>query len=512
MSRLMSQEAHYAVELRGITKRFGDVLANDRIDLAVPAHSIHAIIGENGAGKSTAMNILYGFYGADDGEIRIDGRPRSITSPRDAIRIGLGMVHQHFMLVEPLTVTENIILGAEPVSGMVIDYTRARARVRELSGQYGLKVDPDARVGDLSVGQRQRVEILKTLYRGARILILDEPTAVLTPQEVSELFAILQGLRAQDKTIIIITHKLAEVLAISDDITVMRDGKVVGSLPTKEATAEGLARLMVGREVLLRVRKEAATPGPPLLEVQNLSLRGAEGKPLVDDVSFQIRGGEILAIAGVEGNGQTELVEMLAGLREPSTGQILLEGKPVTNLSPHALKRHRVAHIPEDRHRRGLLLPFDLTQNTILGVHRDSPVSGAMLLNQAVISERARRLVKEFDVRPGNVELPARALSGGNQQKLIVAREFDIKPKLLLVAQPTRGVDIGAIEFIHKKIIELRDSGAAVLLVSAELDEVLSLGDRVIVMYEGRIVGEVDPKTVTEEEIGLMMTGGRRSA
>lgn len=507
----MSQEPNYAVELRGITKRFGDVLANDHVDLSVAARSVHAIIGENGAGKSTAMNILYGFYSADAGQVLIDGRPRSITSPRDAIRIGLGMVHQHFMLVEPLTVTENIILGAEPVSGLVIDRKRAGARVRELSDQYGLKIDPDARVEDLSVGQQQRVEILKTLYRGARILVLDEPTAVLTPQEVSELFAILRSLARQGKTIIIITHKLAEVLAISDNITVMRDGKVVGNLPTREATAEALARLMVGREVLLRVSKEAARPTLPLLEVQKLSLRGVEGKPLVDDVSFEIRRGEILAIAGVEGNGQSEVVEILAGLQEASAGRVLLDGRPVNGLSPHALKRLGVAHIPEDRHRRGLLLPFDLTQNTILGVHRDRPVSGAMLLDQSFIRERTRRLVKEFDVRPANVDLPARALSGGNQQKLIVAREFDIKPKLLLVAQPTRGVDIGAIEFIHKKIIELRDSGAAVLLVSAELDEVLSLGDRVIVMYEGRIVGEVDPKTVTEEEIGLMMTGGRRS-
>ncbi|MEK6408977.1 MAG: ABC transporter ATP-binding protein [Acidobacteriota bacterium] len=504
----MSKQPKYAVEMRGITKRFGEVLANDHISLAIPDRSIHAIIGENGAGKSTAMNILYGFYAADEGEILIDGKPRAIDKPGDAIKLGLGMVHQHFMLVEPLTVTENIVLGAEPTSGLAIDYRKARARVREISGQYGLKIEPDARIADLSVGQQQRVEILKTLYRGARILILDEPTAVLTPQEVAEMFAILRSLRDQGKTIVIITHKLAEVLALSDNITVMRDGKVVGNLPTTEATAEGLARLMVGREVLLRVKKEEAKPRDPVLSVRGLKLRGAEGNAILDDVSFEVRGGETLGIAGVEGNGQTELIEVLAGLRKASEGEVLLEGTRIDELDPRQRKRRGIAHIPEDRHRRGLLLTFDLAANSILGVHRDRPISGAVLLNHDVIVERAERLVREYDVRPPNITLPARALSGGNQQKLIVAREFDIKPRLILVAQPTRGVDIGATEFIHRKLIELRDAGAAVLLVSAELDEVLSLSDRVVVIYEGRIVGEVDPKTVSEEQIGLMMTGG----
>jgi general nucleoside transport system ATP-binding protein len=507
----MSQKPRYAVEMRGITKRFGEVLANDHISLAIPDQSIHAIIGENGAGKSTAMNILYGFYAADEGEILIDGEPRQINGPGDAIKLGLGMVHQHFMLVEPLTVTENIVLGAEPTKGLSIDYRKARARVREISTQYGLKIEPDARITDLSVGQQQRVEILKTLYRGARILILDEPTAVLTPQEVAEMFAILRGLREQGKTIVIITHKLAEVLALSDNITVMRDGKVVGNLPTGEATAEGLARLMVGREVLLRVKKDEAKPRDPVLSVRGLTLRGAEGNPILDGVSFEVRGGETLGIAGVEGNGQTELIEILAGLRRATEGEVLLEGTRIDNLDPHQRKRRGIAHIPEDRHRRGLLLPFDLAGNSILGVHRDRPISGAVLLNNDVIVERAERLVREYDVRPPNIALPARALSGGNQQKLIVAREFDIKPRLVLVAQPTRGVDIGATEFIHSKLIELRDAGAAVLLVSAELDEVLSLSDRLIVIYEGRIVGEVDPKSVSEEQIGLMMTGGGQS-
>jgi len=503
----MSAKTNYAVEMRGITKRFGEVVANDHISLAIPDRSIHAIIGENGAGKSTGMNILYGFYQADEGEILIDGQPRAINGPGDAIRLGLGMVHQHFMLVAPLTVTENIVLGAEPMAGLSLDYHKARARVREISEQYGLKINPDARIADLSVGQQQRVEILKTLYRGARILILDEPTAVLTPQEVAEMFAILRGLREQGKTIVIITHKLAEVLALSDNITVMRDGHVVGNLPTSEATAEGLARMMVGREVLLRVKKDEANPREPVLSVQGLTLNGAEGNAILDGVSFEVRGGETLGIAGVEGNGQTELIEILAGLRRATSGNVLLEGQNINGLDPHHRKRLGIAHIPEDRHRRGLLLPLDLAANSILGVHRDRPITGAVLLNNDVIVERAARLVREYDVRPPNIALPARALSGGNQQKLIVAREFDIKPRLLLVAQPTRGVDIGATEFIHRKLIELRDAGGAVLLVSAELDEVLSLSDRVIVIYEGRIVGEVDPKTVSEEQIGLMMTG-----
>lgn len=506
----MAEDLKYAVEMRGVTKRFGDVLANDSISLAVESGSIHAIIGENGAGKSTAMNILYGFYAADSGEILIDGQTRSIQNPGDAIRLGLGMVHQHFMLVEPLTVTENIILGSEPGSSFAIDFKQARARVRELSEQYGLRIDADARIEDLSVGQQQRVEILKTLYRGAQILILDEPTAVLTPQEVVEMFAILRSLRDRGKTIIIITHKLAEVLALSDRITVMRDGRVVGNISTREATAEGLARLMVGREVLLRVEKTDAHPKDAILVVNNLSLESSTVHGSLNDVSLEVRAGEILGIAGVEGNGQTELIEIIAGLRPQTRGEILLEGKSIDRLDPRRRKNLGIAHIPEDRHRRGLLLDFDLAANSILGVHRNSPLSGAVLLNEQIIAERANRLVREYDVRPPNIALPARALSGGNQQKLIVAREFDINPKLILVSQPTRGVDIGAIEFIHKKLIELRDAGAAILLVSAELDEILSLSDRVLVMYEGRVVGEVDPRSVSEEEIGLMMTGGKR--
>jgi simple sugar transport system ATP-binding protein len=498
--------------MRKISKRFGQVLANDRVSLSIPAGSVHAVIGENGAGKSTAMKILYGFYTADSGEILIDGAVQPIKSPADAIRLGLGMVHQHFMLVEPLTVTENIILGQEPVAGLSLDYKKARQRVRQISEQYGLKINPDATVGSLSVGQQQRVEILKILYRDARILILDEPTAVLTPQEVESLFAILRLLKSEGKTIVIITHKLAEVLALSDNITVMRDGRVVGVLASEGATAQELASLMVGRDVLLRVQKEDSQPGDVVLSVRDLGYQDAEGRHVLNDVSFDIRSGEILAVAGVEGNGQTELIEILAGLKLQSRGQTQLGGRSLTGLDPRARRRLGIAHIPEDRHRRGLILPFDLADNSILGVQRERPISGPVLLDRRVIETRADRMVRDYDVRPHNFRLAARALSGGNQQKLIIAREFDIHPKLLLVAQPTRGVDIGATEFIHSQLIGLRDRGAAILLVSAELDEVLSLGDRVIVVFEGRIVGEVDPKTAGQDEIGMMMTGGRAHA
>ncbi|HEY6328513.1 MAG TPA: ABC transporter ATP-binding protein [Blastocatellia bacterium] len=514
MTEVNDPSVEYAVKMVDITKRFGGVLANDHLNMSIKAGSIHAIVGENGAGKSTAMRILYGFHTADSGEILIDGVHRSIRTPADAIKLGIGMVHQHFMLVEVLTVTENIILGEEPTSGLALNYKQARARVKELSEQYGLKIDPDARVRDLSVGQQQRVEILKSLYRGTRILILDEPTAVLTPQEVDGLFSILRALNQQGgKTIIIITHKLSEVLALSDEITVMRDGRVVGELATAEATAKALARMMVGRDVLLRAEKGEFHPGATVLSVRGLTVRDASGHRVLSDVSFALRAGEILAVAGVEGNGQTELIETLAGLKSTTpdrvAGQIELAGKRVERLDAGKLKTLGVAHIPEDRHRRGLLLPFDLAENLILGVQRNRPISGPFLLHEAVIAGRAKRLIDEYDVRPANMRLPALALSGGNQQKLIVAREFDLRPKLLLVAQPTRGVDIGATEFIHKQLIDLRDKGAAILLVSAELDEVLSLGDRVIVLFEGRIAGEVDPRTTTQQAIGLLMTGGR---
>ncbi len=501
-------DSNPAVEMIGVTKRFGALVANDAITLRVSSKSIHAVVGENGAGKSTAMNLLYGLYTPDAGEIRIRGESVSFRSPGEAIARGLGMVHQHFMLVPTLSVLENIILGAEPKSGVRIDYAAARGKLVEISEQYGLKTQPDALIGNLSVGEQQRVEILKTLYRGANILILDEPTAVLTPPEVTDLFRILRTLREQGKTILIITHKLSEVLALSDRVTVMRDGKVVGEVETKDTTCEDLARMMVGRDVLLRVPKTAARPKDTLLDVKNLKFVKSNGVAALDGVSFNVRAGEILGIAGVEGNGQTELIESLAGLLRPSGGSIAFQGRELVGRSPRDIRALGVAHIPEDRHRRGLLLDFNLADNTILGDHYRNPAARGAFLDRATITRRAEKLVKDFDVRPPNLALASRSLSGGNQQKLIVGREFDLPPKLLLVSQPTRGVDIGAIEFIHRKIIELRDSGAGVLLVSAELEEVLSLADRVIVMYEGKIVGEVDPAVVSQAEIGLMMTGG----
>jgi len=501
------------LELRNITKRFGEVLANDRVSVVVKPGTIHAIVGENGAGKSTAMRIAYGFYTPDSGEILVDGQVRDIKSPHDAIALGIGMVHQHFMLVEPMTVAENIVLGAEPGSAIALDLKSAADQIRHLSEEFKLAVNPHAVVEHLSVGQQQRVELLKALYRHARLLILDEPTAVLTPLEVEEFFVILRRMREQGKTVIIITHKLSEVLAISDEVTVMRDGKVVGGVQTKDTNAAELARMMVGREVLLRVEKPDAKVGQPELIVKNLSVKAIDGTKRVDGASFEVRRGEIVGIAGVEGNGQTELIEALAGLIETSylSGEINFEGKNITTLGARSRRELRIAHIPEDRHRRGLLLDFSLAENSILGVHYRPPIAslaGGIFLDEDVVQTRAQEIIENFDVRPPNSLLPARALSGGNQQKLIIGREFRVDPKLLLVSQPTRGVDIGAIEFIHRKLVALRDTGCAVLLVSAELEEVTSLSDRLLIIHNGRIVGEVDPKKATVEEIGLLMTRG----
>ena len=499
------------IELRNITKRFGDVIANDHITIKVEPGTIHASVGENGAGKSTAMRIAYGFYKADEGEILVEGHTHDIATPHDAIALGIGMVHQHFMLVDTMTVAENIVLGAEPGSAVALDLATASVEIRKLSEEFKLAVNPNAVIEHLSVGQQQRVELLKALYRHARLLILDEPTAVLTPQEVEEFFAILRRMREQGKTVVIITHKLAEVLAISDEVTVMRDGKVVGRVQTSETNAAELARMMVGREVLLRVEKPDAKPGSAELSVRNLSIV-AKGAKRVDDVSFEVRKGEILGIAGVEGNGQTELIEALAGLINPAqlSGKILFEDRDITREGARLRRELGIAHIPEDRHRRGLLLEFDLAENSILGVHYRKPIVSyaGVLLDSMAIRQRANDIIQGFDVRPANPDLPARSLSGGNQQKLIIGREFKVEPKLLLVSQPTRGVDIGAIEFIHRKLVSLRDAGCAVLLVSAELEEVTSLSDRLLIIHEGRIVGEVDPKVATIEEIGLLMTRG----
>ncbi len=496
------------LQLRDITKRFGGVLANDHINITVEPGTIHAIVGENGAGKSTAMRVAYGFYTADSGEILINGQPRRIQRPLDAIALGIGMVHQHFMLVDTMTVAENIVLGAESGTPFALDIDEAAARIRALSEKFKLSVDPHALVETLSVGQQQRVELLKALYRNAQLLILDEPTAVLTPQEVEEFFAILRGMREQGKTIVIITHKLGEVLDISDDVTVMRDGKVVGRVKTKDTSAAELARLMVGREVLLRVDKPPAKPGGVALSVRNLAV-GAGSNRIVKGVTFEVRAGEIVGIAGVEGNGQRELIEAIAGLVDPAlvSGEMTLEGTSLMGADARARRERGIAHIPEDRHRRGLLLDFGLDENAILGVHYRPPVTSGVMVDDREVQRRTADIIQRFDVRPPNPALPARALSGGNQQKLIIGREFELKPRLLLVAQPTRGVDIGAIEFIHRKLVALRDAGCAVLLVSAELEEVMSLSDRLLVIHEGRIAGEVDPAVAKPSDVGILMTG-----
>ncbi len=498
------------LELKNITKTFGNVVANDNVSIKIKKGTIHAIVGENGAGKSTVMRIAYGFYTADSGEILVDGNHVNIKSPEDAIRLGIGMVHQHFMLVDTMTVGENIVLGAETGGAFNLDLDKANKDISSLSEELRLGVNPNAYIEDLSVGAQQRVELLKALYRNAQLLILDEPTAVLTPQEVEEFFNILRRMREQDKTVVIITHKLEEVLAISDFVTVMRDGKVVGEVKTSETSAKNLARMIVGRDVLLRVEKTDASPKENVLKVENLSVKNAHGEAL-NGVSFEVKAGEIVGIAGIEGNGQTELIEAIAGLTPQANlnGSIELFGNDITRTNARRRKELGIAHIPEDRHRRGLLLDFDLAENSMLGVHYRPPVSsGVGILNQTAISKRANEIIENFDVRPPNAELPARALSGGNQQKLVIGREFELNPKLLLVSQPTRGVDIGAIEFIHRKLIALRDVGSAVLLVSAELEEVTALADRLLVIHKGEFVGEVNPKETSNEEIGLMMTGG----
>ncbi|HEY8562023.1 MAG TPA: ABC transporter ATP-binding protein [Pyrinomonadaceae bacterium] len=496
------------LELRNITKTFGSVTANNDVSIKIETGTIHAIVGENGAGKSTIMRIAYGFYTADSGEILVDGKPVQIRSPHDAIALGIGMVHQHFMLVDTMTAGENIILGAEGGNPASIDWKKANADIQSLSNELRLGVNPKALIEDLSVGAQQRVELLKALYRNAELLILDEPTAVLTPQEVEDFFNILRRMREQGKTIVIITHKLEEVLAISDDVTVMRDGRVVGNVKTRDTNTQELARMIVGRDVLLRVEKSDANPSEPVLTIENLSVTGKHGEAL-SGVSFNVRAGEIVGIAGIEGNGQTELIEAIAGLIPPRGGSIRLSGTEISRLSVRKRTEMGIAHIPEDRHKRGLLLDSDLEENAILGVHYRTPVSSGVFLNSSHIEKRTREIIENFDVRPPNPELAAKSLSGGNQQKLIIGREFELNPKLLLVSQPTRGVDIGAIEFIHRKLIGLRDAGSAILLVSAELEEVTALADRLLVIYHGRFVGEVDPKTASNEEIGLLMTGGK---
>ncbi|GAC1645853.1 MAG: ABC transporter ATP-binding protein [Candidatus Dormibacteraceae bacterium] len=498
-----------AVEMRGITKAFPGVVANNKVDLEVRTGEIHALVGENGAGKTTLMNLLYGLLHPDEGEIIIDGKPAHIGGPRDAIAQGIGMVHQHFMLIPVFTVGENVMLGREPVSGPgFYDHPRARKEIAELTKRYGLRLDPDTRAGDLPVGLQQRVEIVKVLYRGANIVILDEPTGVLTPQESKELFAVLRDLVKSGKTIIFISHKLREVLEISDRITVMRRGKVAGHLVTKDTTEQEIATMMVGREVLLRVDKKPATPGDVTFKVENLTASSDRGVPALKGISFELRQGEILGIAGVEGNGQSELVEVLAGTRRATGGRVLLGDKDVTAFDARTEREAGIAFIPEDRRGTGLVLNYSVADNLILGRQRSPAFSWhELLLRLVAIKEWARRLVKEFDIRTPTIETAARNLSGGNQQKIIVAREMASRPRVLLAAQPTRGVDIGAIEFIHRRLVAERDEGTAVLLVSAELDEIRSLSDRIAVIYEGNIVS-IEPADAPEERLGLLMTGG----
>jgi simple sugar transport system ATP-binding protein len=501
-------EAPLAVEMRGIVKRFPGVVANDGIDLVVRRGEIHALLGENGAGKTTLMNVLFGLYRPDAGEIRINGGPVHFHSPRDAVAAGLGMVHQHFMLVGRFTVTENVILGSEGPATLHLDRAAAERRVGELADAYGLRVDPRARIEDLPVGMQQRVEILRTLYQGGRILILDEPTALLTPQEVDELYHTLERLRAGGGTIIFITHKLREVAAISDRVTVIRRGKTVGTRVTANTTPQELAEMMVGREVALRVDRPPAYPGDPVLAVKGLAVRGRGGVLAVQDVSFVLRRGEIVGLCGVEGNGQAELVEALAGLRKPEAGQVLLNERDVTGADPHTLRRAGLAYIPEDRHQRGLVLPFSLTENILLGNSEDPPFNRRGWINYAEAERTCRRLLQEFDVRAPGPRVPASTLSGGNQQKLIIARELMRQPDVLLAVQPTRGLDVGAIEFVHRQLVLQRDQQRAILLVSFDLDEILDLSDRILVIYQGRIVGEFPSGAASRTELGLLM-GGR---
>jgi general nucleoside transport system ATP-binding protein len=504
-------DAAPVLELRGITKQFPGVLANDHIDFDLRRGEVHALLGENGAGKSTLMSILYGLYTADAGEVRMNGEPVTISSPKHAIEVGIGMVHQHFMLIPVMTVTENIVLAQEPKhAGVLLDYDAAAARVRELSESFGLAVNPNARISAITVGQQQRVEILKALYRGAEILILDEPTAVLTPQEAQELFEIINELKAQGKSIVFISHKLNEVLEIADRISVLRRGKLVETIPREGATEAGLARSMVGREVLLRVEKKPAQPGEPLLQVQDVVVRDDRGLEAVRGVSFEVRTNEIVGIAGVDGNGQTELIDALTGLRHCASGSIGIAGQELSRATAREALDAGMGHIPEDRQRRGLVLEFNLAENLVLHDYGKEPFSRLGWVNPRRWFRWARGLLQEFDVRGGGPTTRGGSLSGGNQQKVVVAREVSRDPSVLIAAQPTRGLDVGAIEFVHRRLVEQRDAGKAVLLVSLELEEIVSLSDRILVLYEGRIVAEFPPD-VSEEELGFAMVGGKRS-
>ncbi|MCF6320919.1 MAG: ABC transporter ATP-binding protein [Rhizobiaceae bacterium] len=498
-----------AIKLSGISKSFGPVQANKDIDLVVEKGSIHGIIGENGAGKSTLMSILYGFYHADSGTIAINGKEMKIPDSQAAIAAGIGMVHQHFMLVDNFTVLENVILGAEGGAILNRGIAKAKTELQRLEDEYSLDVDIDTLIEELPVGLQQRVEILKALFRNADILILDEPTGVLTPAEADHLFRIFRQLRDEGKTIILITHKLREIMAITDSVSVMRRGEMVATRKTSETSVEELAELMVGRRVLLRVDKGEANPGEDKLVVENLTVKDERGVVMVDDVSFSVKAGEIVGIAGVAGNGQSELMAAISGIMRAETGRVLLDGKPIHvtgHADPALLRQRGMAHVPEDRHHMGLVLPFSEKENSILGYQNDETYTSGQFLQMAAIDADARAKIKQYDIRPPNPDLKASSFSGGNQQKIVLSREMERDPVVLLVGQPTRGVDVGAIEFIHKRIIEMRDAGKAVLLVSVELDEIRSLADRTLVMFAGKIVGERGPEA-SEGELGLLMAG-----
>ena len=498
-----------AVHLDGITKRFPGVVANDDVDLAVERGSVHALLGENGAGKTTLMNVLYGLYEPTEGTVRLDGEPQSFDSPRDAIDAGIGMIHQHFMLVDPMTVWENVVLGNEPTTwgGLRVDKEAAREAVVELSERYGFDVDPDAAIADVSVGEQQRVEILKALYRGADVLIMDEPTAVLTPQEVEELYGVFEELTEQGKTIIFISHKLGEALSAADRVTVLRDGVNVGTVAAEDVTREDLAEMMVGREVLMEPATTPQEAGDRVLSVSGLDVDDDRGVRAVSDLSFELRAGEVFGIAGVDGNGQSQLVEAITGLRELADGEIHYLGESLSGTTRRDRIDRGMAFIPEDRQERGLVMSYDLTENAILGSQHDQPFARGGRLDWSASRDHAESVIEQYDVRPADAAAAAEALSGGNQQKFIVGRELERDPDLVVAMHPTRGVDIGSTEFLHDRLLELRAEGKAVLLVSSKLDEVQGLSDRLAVIHEGEFSGVVDPATVTEEEIGLLMAG-----
>jgi len=500
------------LELRSITKRYATVVANDDVSMSVEAGEIVALLGENGAGKTTLMNVVFGLFSPDAGEVLVDGKPLELGNPSSSIDAGIGMVHQHFMLVPVFTVAENVILGIEPMAALGrIDRQAAHALVRDMSDRYNLAVDPEAMIEDIPVGVQQRVEIIKVLVRNARYIIFDEPTSVLTPQEVEEFFGIVREMKRDGKGVIFISHKLKEALQIADRIVVLRDGRSVGEADPETATQEQLAELMVGRPVELTVAKGPAAPGKVALSVEHLVALDDRGHRTVDGVSFKVHAGEIVGIAGVQGNGQSELVECITGMRRSLAGRVVVDGEDITGKRPRAVHSMGVAHIPEDRQESGLILDFTVTENMVLNSYYRSPYSKGIQMNWGAATEAAERLVAEYDVKTAGVDIPVSSLSGGNQQKVIVAREFDREVKLVVASQPTRGVDVGSIEYIHAKIVEQRDNGAAVLIHSSELDEIMALSDRVLVMYQGRIAGEFDPDVATTTEIGLAMLGSGTS-